>query len=166
MLSFSAGGFAIRICTNCYVLSRPPWAWARSVPTGWLIRFALLHSPLFSKGLWWLSDCKKSFLIPHWAGERPSTTCTQTDIHPPLTSWKVTMASTGNNATSQAQSKSLRCCVWDVFQLLSTVVEDKWVVKREHCVLCFHFGYCYCLFACWGRGQLKGVLLWKTLFWL
>lgn len=40
------------------------------------------------------------------------------------------------------------------------------VVKREHCVLCFHFGYCYCLTACWDRGQLKGVLLWKTLFWL
>lgn len=50
MLSFSVGGYAIRICTNCCVLSHLPWAWERSALTGWLIRFALPHSPFVFKG--------------------------------------------------------------------------------------------------------------------
>ena len=80
-------------------------------------------------GLW------MSVLIPCGAREWPDHTCIQTRIDSPLTSWQVTMASAGNNAASQAQTKGISCYVCDVFLLLNTGVKEEWVVRRALCAL-------------------------------
>lgn len=69
MLSFTAGEFAIRICTNCCFLSHLPWAWGRSAPTGWLIRFALPTQSFYFKGTVVILGLWTSVLIPCGARE-------------------------------------------------------------------------------------------------
>lgn len=103
-------------------------------------------------------------LLIHWgAREWPEHTCIQMLIDPPLTSRQVTMASAGNNAACQPQTEGIRCHVQDIFLLLNTGVKEEW--RREHCVLCFHFGYCCCLLACRKRVHVKGILHWTSRFW-
>lgn len=140
MLSFSAEGFAIRICTNCCVLSRLPWAWARSAPTGWLIRFALPHSAFVFNGTVLVLRLLTSVLIPFGATEWPSTTCIQ-NMHQSSTNQLA-----GNHGKCRKQchkSGSYRRHQMPCLRyFLNTVSERRVGVKREHCVLCFHFGYC------------------------